>query len=69
MLVRFGVVAAMASDLFSYVFELFPVTSDLSAWYAWLGFLGAALVLGLAVHGFHVSLGGRPMFGEPRRAD
>jgi len=62
--VRFGLLATAVAVLFKVVFVLFPVTTQLSAWYSGIGLTGLALLLGLTVYAFHTSLGGRPLFGR-----
>jgi hypothetical protein len=42
----------------------FPITAQLSAWYAGIGLAGLALLLALALYAFHTSLGGQPLFGR-----
>ena len=64
LLVRFGLLATAVAVLFKVVFVLFPVTTQLSAWYSGIGLTGLALLLGLTVYAFHTSLGGRPLFGR-----
>jgi hypothetical protein len=43
--------------------EAFPLTSDLSAWYAGRSLFILLIFAGLAVYGFHTALGGKPVFG------
>jgi len=62
-LIRFGLFAAMVAFLFSN-WDLFVVTSDLSAWYAGQSMLTLALFAALAVYGFWISLAGRPLFKD-----
>ena len=47
--------------LFLEVLGYFPLTLELSAWYADRSLLAIAVVLGLALYGFRVSLAGRPL--------
>jgi serine/threonine-protein kinase len=42
----------------------FPISSDLSAWYARNGLYSIVAVSALAGYGFVTSLGGRPLFGQ-----
>jgi hypothetical protein len=63
-LVRFGLLAVVASFWFGVILESFPITPDLSAWYAGIGLVGACLLLGLTLYGFYTSLGGQPLFGR-----
>ncbi len=63
LLVRFGLLALIASELFGEFLGNFPLTTDVSAWYAGIGFAGILLMAAMAFYAFHTSLGGRPMFG------
>ncbi|MGD0363711.1 MAG: protein kinase [Bryobacteraceae bacterium] len=63
-MLRFGLVALIAS---SFVYELmlmFPLTTDFSAWYAGASLFALLSVAAMAAFAFHTSLGGRPLFGE-----
>jgi hypothetical protein len=61
-LYRYGLLAYVSATFFLHLNIFYPVTSDLSAWYAG-DFLPALVVsLAVAVYGFRVSLGGRPLF-------
>jgi hypothetical protein len=69
-LVRFGVLAVTTGSLFYFgCFMNFPVTTQLSAWYSGIGLAGLCLMVGLAVYGFHTSLGGQPLFGRASLED
>lgn len=64
-LVRFGLVA-LTSGIFVFgILERFPITTQVSAWYAWTGFTGLFLLAALALYGFYTSQAGRPLFGAP----
>lgn len=63
LLVRFGVLAVMASFVFGVFLGAFPLTTDASAWYAGIGFAGILVMAAMAFYGFYTSLGGRPAFG------
>jgi hypothetical protein len=41
-----------------------PLTLDLSAWYASRSLPVVAVLVGLALYGFHTSLAGKPFFGR-----
>lgn len=62
-LMRFVLVALMASCLFSFLFSLFPITPQPSAWYAPSGYVALAVVLAVLLYGFRIALAGRPLFG------
>lgn len=59
-MVRFGVLAVIAMDLVRTTLD-FPITADLSAWYARDGLLALGFVLALAGYGFWTSLDRRLM--------
>ncbi len=62
-LIRFGLLALIASTFFGAFLGNFPLTTDGSAWYAGIGFAGILLMASMAFYSFYTSLGGRPMFG------
>lgn len=59
-LVRFGIVAQATVFFVSSILSNFPVTRQLSAWYAPQGLLAVGIALSLAIYGFRMTLGGRP---------
>ncbi len=61
---RIGLLAMMTAQLVQQAFIKFPVTSSLSEWFAPSGLVGLAIALGLAAVAFHISLGGRSLFGD-----
>jgi hypothetical protein len=64
MLIRFGLLALVATFVFGEFLELFPLTTQGSAWYAGISLAGILLMAAMAFYGFHTSLGGRPVFGR-----
>jgi len=64
LLVRFGLLALIASELFGEFLGNFPLTTDPSAWYSSIGFAGILLMAAMVLYAFYTSLGGRPMFGS-----
>jgi len=63
-MLRFGLVALLAS---SFVFELvllFPMTADFSLWYGGAALFAILSVAAMAAFAFHSSLAGRPLFGD-----
>jgi len=63
LLIRFGVLALVAANVFNVFLGSFPLTTQMSAWYADTSLAGMVLMAAMAVYAFHTSLGGRPMFG------
>jgi hypothetical protein len=63
-LLRWGLLAALAMAMVYFgLFE--PLTLDVSSWYAGRSYFVLAACAALAIYGFAVSLGGKPMFGRP----
>jgi hypothetical protein len=61
-MLRFGLVPAIAGSLLSDFLLGVPRTLDFSLWYAHMGMLPVVLVALVAIYGFRVSLAGRPLF-------
>ena len=59
---RFGLLAAIVSLTCNNILIDFPIGSDPGHWYFFRGLLPVLLVLGVALYGFRVSLGSRPVF-------
>jgi serine/threonine-protein kinase len=61
-LLRFGLVALIGT-VFAYVFLLlFPITNDLSSWYAGVTLFAVLSVAAVAGYAFHAALAGRALF-------
>jgi serine/threonine-protein kinase len=63
-LLRLGLLSAVVGFYSFFLLNAVPVTADVSAWYFRSGAIALAVVLGLALCGFVVSLGGRPLVGK-----
>jgi len=63
-LVRFGLLAAVASRCFFVMTLHAPITFDVSVWYASFGLVLFMVYVALAAFGFYTSLAGRPVFGR-----
>jgi hypothetical protein len=63
-LARFGLLAMAGSLLCSLMLSLVPLTTDLSAWYAYQGVMMALIVTGLAVYACFTATRGQWRFGE-----
>ena len=61
-LLRFGMLALVFTQLFINFFNFYPVTSDFSAWYAGSAAFAALLGAALILYGFKSSLAGQPLF-------
>jgi hypothetical protein len=63
-MLRFGLVALIAS---SFVYELmlmFPITADFSAWYAGVSLFALLSVAAMAAFALQTSLAGQRLFGD-----
>jgi hypothetical protein len=58
-LLRFGLLAMMAATFCGYVLLLFPLTFDLSVWYAPGAWLAGAILAAIAIFAFHLVTQGR----------
>ncbi|MDP9263679.1 MAG: serine/threonine protein kinase [Acidobacteriota bacterium] len=63
LVIRFGVLALAASGVFDVFLGSFPLTTQMSAWYADTSLAGILLMAAIAVYAFYTSLGGRSPFG------
>ncbi len=61
---RFGWLPLLVGTVCSDLLTGFPLTTDLSAWYAHATILVAVFCLALTIYGFKVSLAGRPAFKD-----
>ena len=61
-LYRYGLLALISAIFFLHLVIFFPITSDLSAWYAADFVLALIICLALAGFGFYTSLAGQPLF-------
>jgi hypothetical protein len=58
-LIRFGVLAAVAALYAAFMIEIFPLTTNWSAWYAPAALLAIGTLVALALYGFVITLSGR----------
>ncbi|HXM42159.1 MAG TPA: serine/threonine-protein kinase [Bryobacteraceae bacterium] len=63
-MLRFGLVALIASSFVYELLLLFPITADFSVWYAGASLFALLSVAAMAAFAFHASLAGRPLFGD-----
>jgi hypothetical protein len=61
---RYGLLALASSLFVVWVLTGFPVTTDLSSWYAGTSLLAALAVLALAGFGFRNAIGGQTLFSD-----
>jgi hypothetical protein len=64
LLIRFGLLAVVASEVFNNILGSFPLTTQGSAWYVSMSLAGILLLAAMAFYAFYTSLGGRPVFGR-----
>jgi hypothetical protein len=60
-LIRFGLVALTTGFFVFYVLRSFPITADLSAWYADTGLFALMSVFALSIYGFHAGVTRAPL--------
>jgi hypothetical protein len=63
-MLRFGLVALIASFFVVVLMQMFPLTADFSVWYAGASLFALLGVAALAAFAFPASLAGRPLFGD-----
>jgi len=63
LLIRFGLLAVVAAGVFNDILGSFPLTTQMSSWYAGISLAGILLMAAIALYAFYTSLGGRPVFG------
>ena len=68
-LVRFGLVAVVAILVFSTLLDSFPITTDTTAWYAGVGYLGIFLMALMVFYGFYTARGSKPLFAAAPALD
>jgi hypothetical protein len=66
---RLGFLAMATELIVCYVLLYPPISSQISAWYSWMGLTGLAVLLAFALYAFHTSLGGQPLFGRASLED
>jgi hypothetical protein len=64
LLIRFGLLVLVAAEVFNNILGSFPLTTQMSSWYASLSLAGILLLAAMALYAFYTSLGGRPVFGR-----
>ncbi len=64
MALRFGVLTTVAATVFHHLLIFFPITSNITAWYAGDFVVDFILLAAIAIYAFRVSLGGKPIFSN-----
>ena len=62
-LYRFGLLASAAAFFFAHLWVFYPMTTELSAWYAMDFLMALSICVALVIFGFYTSLAGQPLFG------
>ncbi len=65
---RFGLLSWVFANLFGHCLQ-FPLTTDPSAWYAGTSLFLLIVLAALAIYGFRIATGGRPLFSGARLDD
>ena len=60
-LVRFGLLALVSGLFFSHLVVFYPITIDLTAWFAVDFTIALVIAIALAAYGFYISLGGQKL--------
>jgi hypothetical protein len=63
-LYRFGLLTAISALFVSHLMVFFPMTTELTAWYATNFTIALAICVALVGYGFYTSLAGQPLFGD-----
>ncbi len=58
---RFSLIVALVALIFQHMIIFFPITTELSAWYATSYVMDLVVLVALTVFGFYTSLGGQPL--------
>lgn len=61
---RFGPLGLMSTSLVFHLWVFYPITTELTAWYASSFVLCTVILLGLAIYCFFVSLGGQKLMSR-----
>ena len=62
-LYRYGLLASASSLFFAHLAVFYPITTELTAWYATDFLIALVICLALVVYSFYISLAGQPLFG------
>jgi hypothetical protein len=61
---RFGLLSVAVFRFVAPLLERAPITLDFSRWYSGRSLLALAVFVGIALYGFRLALGRRPIFGD-----
>ena len=60
-LIRFGLLALVSVVFFSHLLVFYPITTEVTAWYALDFTIALVIAIALAAYGFYISLGGQKL--------
>jgi serine/threonine-protein kinase len=63
LVLRFGLLSVAVGGFVDVLLEASPITLDFSQWYAGRSLFAVSLFVGIALYGFRIALGRRPIFG------
>lgn len=61
-LVRFGLLAMISAQFCHHMWVMYPLTYELTAWYASSFVVGVIVFLAVTIYAFYISLAGQPLF-------
>jgi hypothetical protein len=61
-LYRYGLLATAAAFFFAHLWVFYPMTTELTAWYATDFLMALTICVALVIFGFYTSLAGQPLF-------
>ncbi len=61
---RYGLLATVVTLFVAHLFVFFPITTDLTAWYAREFTIALVICVGLGVYAAYTSVGGAKLFAE-----
>jgi serine/threonine-protein kinase len=61
-LYRYGLLASVAAFFFTLLAIYYPITTELTAWYATDFMIALVICVSIVVYGFYISLAGQPLF-------
>ena len=63
-LYRYGLLAMASAMFFLHLWVFYPMTTELTAWYATDFTIALVICIALAAYGCYISLAGQPLFGK-----
>lgn len=63
-LYRYGLLTAVSAFFFAHLWVFYPMTTELTAWYATDFVIALVICLALTIYAFYISLAGQPLLGR-----